>query len=262
MYDFILHVFIAGILIVIGSSFLGSFILWRGSAYFSDAMSHGTLIGAIIALAFGFDPIIGVFISCGVFSILYFFAQKKSTVIHANSILGVISYTLVAFGLIISGILEIPTFDMDAYLFGDLLAIGESDLIILAIGCAVIIGIFFYILNDFMIITINKDIAIAEGVNINKVELLFSIAIAIIVAISIRTVGAMFISAMLVLLPSTARQVSSSPLGMVGISIGIGVFSVLFGVLLSIKFNIPPGACIVGVASIFFCTIVQLRRFF
>ena len=137
-------------------------------------------------------------------------------------------------------------------LFGDILAVTVDDLTIIWVGGALILLILKIIWKPLFASTVNYELAEAEGLNPDKAKAIFTILMAAIIAISIKMVGLLLITGMLIIPAAMARNISDSPQKMVIFSIIGGLLSVVIGLFSSLEFNTPSGPSIIAAALLLF----------
>ena len=137
-------------------------------------------------------------------------------------------------------------------LFGDILAVNEIDLMFIWIGGALILLVLKLIWKPLFASTVNYDLAEAEGMKPDKINAIFTILMAAIIAISIKIVGLLLITGMLIIPAAMARNISNNPQQMVVLSIVGGLLSVMIGLFSSLEFNTPSGPSIITAALILF----------
>ena len=137
-------------------------------------------------------------------------------------------------------------------LFGDILAVTIDDLYIIWIGGALILLVLKLIWKPLFASTVNYELAEAEGLNPDRAKAVFTILMAAIIAISIKMIGLLLITGMLIIPAAMARNISTSPQGMVFFSIVGGLLSVIIGLFSSLKFNTPSGPSIIAASLLLF----------
>ena len=146
-------------------------------------------------------------------------------------------------------------------LFGDILAVNEIDLLIIWLGGALILLILKIIWKPLFASTVNNELAEAEGMNPERANAIFTILLAAIIAISIKIVGLLLITGMLIMPAAMSRNISNNPQQMVKLSVVGGLLSVLIGLFSSLKFNSPSGPSIITAALVLFSfTLIKIKR--
>ena len=238
--DFFIRALIAGIGIALVTGPLGCFIIWRRLSFFGDTLSHSALLGVTIAFFFELNIAFSVFLISSAIALILLKLQK-TTKLPGDALLGLLAHSSLAVGLVVIGFLTTIRFDIMGLLFGDILAVNEIDLLIIWIGGALILLILKYIWKPLFASTVNHELAEAEGMNPDKVNAIFTVLLAAIIAISIKIVGLLLITGMLIMPAAMARNVSNNPNQMVKLSIIGGLLSVIIGLFSSLEINNPSG---------------------
>ena len=224
--DFFIRALIAGVGIALVTGPLGCFVIWRRLSFFGDTLSHAALLGVTFSISFDINISLSVFIVSSMVALILIRLQKNTN-LAGDALLGLLAHSSLAIGLVVLGFLSFIRFDIMGLLFGDILSVTLSDLLIIWIGGAVIILILSLIWKPLFASTVNYEIAEAEGLSPEKYNILFTILMAAIIAISIKMVGLLLITGMMIIPAAAARNLSNSPKQMVIISIIFGLLSVL-----------------------------------
>jgi len=150
--------------------------------------------------------------------------------------------------------------DLFGYLFGNILAISEADILLTVVTFVLVTGFMLIFLKDLFLSSYNEELAQVSGVNVVLLNKLFMAALAITIVISIRIVGIILVSALLVIPGATARLFAKGLLSMLVLSCLAGVISVISGLLLSYEYDIAPGASIVIASAFIFFISLLLKR--
>ena len=259
--DFFIRALIAGIGIALVTGPLGCFIIWRRLSFFGDTLSHSALLGVTIAFFFELNIAFSVFLISSAIALILLKLQK-TTKLPGDALLGLLAHSSLAVGLVVIGFLTTIRFDVMGLLFGDILAVNEIDLLIIWIGGALILLILKYIWKPLFASTVNHELAEAEGMNPDKVNAIFTVLLAAIIAISIKIVGLLLITGMLIMPAAMARNVSNNPTQMVKLSIIGGLLSVIIGLFSSLEINTPSGPSIITAALVLFClTLIKIKNY-
>ena len=247
--DFFIRALLAGIGIAIVTGPTGCFIIWRRLSFFGDTLSHSALLGVTLAVFFDINIAFSVFVISSVIAIMLLKLQK-TTKLPGDALLGLLAHSSLAAGLVVIGFLSSIRFDVMGLLFGDILAVNQNDLLLIWIGGALILLILKLIWKPLFASTVNYELAEAEGLNPDRAKAIFTILMAGIIAISIKMVGLLLITGMLIIPAAMARNISTSPKTMVIYSILGGLLSVVLGLFTSLEFNTSSGPSIIA-ASLF-----------
>lgn len=248
--DFMLRAGLAGLGLTLATGPLGAFVVWRRMAYFGDATSHAAILG--VALSFAFQlPLYAGILGVAVAMALTITALTGRGY-HSDTILGVMAHSALAFGLIAVSFLPSVRVDLSAYLFGDILTVGWSDVIWIWAGALVVLGLLIWRWAGLVTATVNEELAQASGINPRHERLALTLALALTVALSIKIVGALLIAALLIIPAAAARPLTRSPEAMaIGASIA-GALAVIAGLWASLRFDTPAGPSVVAAAFTLF----------
>lgn len=244
MDDFLVRAVLAGIGVAVAAGPLGCFVVWRRMAYFGDTLAHSALLGVAIGFIIGVAPTIGTIATGVAIALLLVWLQQKRDW-SSDTLLGLLSHTTLAGGLIAITFLQGVRIDLMAYLFGDILSVSAADVIWTWVGAAAITGALALLWRPLVALTVNRDMARAEGIAGPGIELSFVVLIAIVVAISMKIVGILLITAMLVIPPATARHIARTPEQMAIFAIIAGCTATILGLFGSYQWDVPAGPAIV-----------------
>jgi zinc transport system permease protein len=179
-----------------------------------------------------------------------------------DTVLGVLAHCALAFGLVVASFLSGVRLDLMAYLFGDILAVGKTDLFVIWGGVVVVLGLMWWRWSALLTATLNPDLAYAAGFEPRREQVVLTVSLAVVVAVSIKVVGALLIVALLIVPAATARSFAKTPEQMMLIATVIGGLSAVGGLQLSYIFDTPTGPTIVCLAATFFAlsTLSSLMR--
>ena len=249
--DFFMRALIAGIGIAIVTGPLGCLVIWRRLSYFGDTLSHSALLGVTLAYAFSINISLSVFIISGTVALLLLSLQKR-TKLAGDSLLGLLAHSTLAIGLVLIGFLSSIRFDLMGLLLGDILSVSINDILIIWFGGGLLLLVLFFIWKSLFAATISYDLAKAEGMSPELSNYIFTILLAGIIAISIKMIGVLLITGLLLIPPAMSRNFSNSPKQMIIFSIIGGVISVIIGLFCSLQLNTPSGPSIIVASMILF----------
>ncbi len=251
MEDFILRGFMGGVGVALVTGPVGCFIVWRKMAYFGNSMSHTAVLGVAIGFAFGVDLRLGIFISCIGLAIVFLALQTWKT-LSIDTLLGILAHTALSIGIIAVSVVETLRVDLMGYLFGDILAVGPLDLWWIYLGGTAALGVLAWLWRGLLAVTVNEELAGAEGIPTFRVKFVFMFLVAFIIAVSMKLIGILLITSMLIIPPAVARRFAKTPEQMAAFAILAGVVSVGAGLWASVEWNAPAGPCIVVAAAVLF----------
>jgi zinc transport system permease protein len=258
--DFFIRALVAGLGIAIVTGPLGCFIIWRRLSYFGDTLAHSALLGVTLAYSLEFNIALSVFIISSFIALILIDLQKRTN-LPGDALLGLLAHSSLAIGLVVIGFLSFIRFDIMGLLFGDILAVTIDDLLIIGIGGPLILLILKLIWKSLFASTVNYELAEAEGLKPDRAKAIFTILMAGVIAISIKMVGLLLITGMLIIPAAMARNVSSSPQSMVIYSILGGLLSVMLGLFVSLEFNTSSGPSIIAAALfLFILSLLKIKQ--
>lgn len=258
--NFITKALLAGVGIAVVSGPLGCFITWRRMAYFGDTLAHSALFGISLSLLFHINNNLGLIIS-SVLVVCFLGLISKQQKIGYDSILGILSHSILALGLIIASMLEGVKVDLLSYLYGDILTVSMNDLYwIFGVDIlAFIVLLSFW--SKFVSFTVHEELAKVEGINTDGMRWLLFMLMALVFAIAVKLVGVLLITALLVIPAASARFLAKSPEQMALLAIVIGCIAVFLGVESSLVFDIPTGPAIVVLSTVMFIFSITVGKF-
>jgi len=248
--DFLVRAVLASVGVALAAAPLGCFVVWRRMAYFGDATAHSAVLGIALSLVFSSPIFIGVLLVCIVMAVTV--SSLSGRGIAMDTLLGVMSHSALAVGLVAVSFLSGVRIDLMSYLFGDVLAVGKTDLMIIWGGALLVLLTVVVRWSGLLLSTLNPDLALASGYNPKREQLILTIGLAIVVAVAIKTVGVLLIVAMLIIPAATARIFSSTPELMAVIAAVIAVCASLLGLRGSYEFDTPTGPSIVATCAALF----------
>ena len=249
--DFLFRALIAGIGIALVTGPLGCFVVWRRLSFFGDTLAHSALLGVILSVSFDINISLSVFVVSSLVALLLLNLQN-TTNLASDSLLVLLTHSSLAIGLVVLGFLSFIRFDIMGVLFGDILSVSVNDLLIIWIGGATILVVLWRIWKPLFAATVNYELAEAEGMQPDRINVIFTILLAALIAISIKMVGLLLITGMLIIPTAMARNLSNNPKQMVIFSIIGGLLSVFIGLYTSFEINTASGPTIITVALILF----------
>ena len=258
--DFFIRALVAGLGIALVTGPLGCFVIWRRLSFFGDTLSHSALLGVTLAFSFDINIAFSVFIISSAVALILLKLQK-TTNLPGDALLGLLAHSSLAVGLVVIGFLSFIRFDIMGLLFGDILAVTENDLIIIWVGGAIILFVLKLIWKPLFASTVNYELAEAEGLNPDRAKAIFTILMAAVIAISIKMVGLLLITGMLIIPAAMARNISNSPQKMVFYSIIGGLLSVILGLFSSLEFNTSSGPSIIAASlALFILSLFYIKQ--
>lgn len=259
--DFLVRSVIAGLIMVAIAAPMGCLMVWQRLAFLSDTLGHAAVMGVGLGLLLEVTPVFGVL---AVALLIVFSLNRVDSFNSALSetTLAIISHTGLAGGIILVGLLPAQSVNLEAILFGDLLATTSADLVRLLITTLVLLLLLLHHWRSFVAVSVSREIAQAEGIEVRKVQFLMYIMIALLVAVMMKVMGVLLIAAMLVIPTTSARLFSRSPEQMVAVSALYGLGSLAGGIGSSFQFDWQTGPAIVVSATLLLLVTLAITRIF
>lgn len=241
-YEFMQIAFIVGILLAISISLIGTHVVFKRLSMTGDALSHTSLAGVAIGLLAGINPLISAMIISVISALIIELIRKKFYKYSELAIAIVLSCGIGLAGLLSS---FTPIANFSTYLFGSIVAITKTELILTVIIFAIVLSCFLLFYKELMFIAYNEESAKVAKVPVDFVNILFTIITALTVAVASRTVGALIVSSLIVIPVATSMQVAKNYKTTIIYSVIFAIISVIIGLTLSYYFGLKPGGTIV-----------------
>ena len=259
--DFFSRALIAGVGVALVAGPLGCYIVWRRLAYFGDTLSHAALLGVALALLFQVNITLSVFLVSVFVSLTLVLLQRRIT-LSADALLGLLAHSALAVGMVALSFMTWVRVDLMGFLFGDILAVTPFDIAVIWGGGLFVLLILVVFWQSLFAATVNLEIAQAEGMRPEQANIIFMMLMAAVIAISMKIVGVLLITSMLIFPAAIARRFASGPEQMALIAAFVGIIAVFGGLYGSLQWDTPAGPSIVVAASSFFIlTVIPTASF-
>ncbi len=256
---FMQKAFIAGFLISLLTGVISVFIVLRKMSFIGAGISHAAFGGVAIGFFAGINPLLTAVLYTVIVALGIEATGRKGKISEDVSI-GIFYSVSMALGVALVSLSKSYNIDLFGYLFGNILAITKEDLLLILITSIIIIGIIVIFLKELFLITYNEELARVSGIHVKFMNTVFLIALSVSIVISIRIVGIILVSALLIIPGATARLFAKGLISMIAVSCVIGILSVITGLLISYEFDIASGASIVLTASAIFFILLLLKK--
>jgi zinc transport system permease protein len=259
--DFIIRGIVAAIGISIIAGSLGCFVIWKRMSYFSESISHSALLGVSLGIVSGIGIHFGLIIVGVMFASLIVILQQRKFLSN-DAILGIFSHIALSLGIVVLSLVGDANTDYFGFLFGDILSITDSDVLWVYSVVVVVGSLLIYFWQRLLLLTLNEELAVAEGLNETLYKLLFMLMIALTVSVSVQIVGVLLITSLLIIPPAIARVFSATPLQMVFGAIVVSIVSVFAGLGVSMNYDLAAGPSIVIALGVIFTAsqLLPIRR--
>jgi len=254
--DFVIRALVGGLILAVISGPLGSLLVWRRMSYFGDTLAHSSLLGMGLSLFFNIHPYMGlVALMLAVAGLLTFLSHNKK--LASDAILGMLAHTTLALGLIFASHLPGGRLDLLSYLYGDILAISQHDILWILCVALIVLAALAILWRSLLAITLDEALAQVEGVKILRTKAIFMVLLALVFAVAMKLVGVLLTTALLIIPPTAARSFAKTPEQMALIASLMGMLAVTAGIAASHYCDWPTGpAIVVSAAGIFVLSLI------
>lgn len=249
--DFFTRALLAGIGVALVAGPLGCFIVWRRMAYFGDTMAHSALLGVAMSFLLGTNMMAGVFLVASLVALALLLLQRRHA-LSADALLGILSHSTLAIGLVMLAFMPWVRIDLMGFLFGDILAVSKLDIALVYGGGAVVLAVIVALWRPLLAATVSTEIAEAEGLRPERARIAFMLLMAAVIAIAMKVVGILLITSLLIIPAAAARRFAATPEHMAVLAALIGAIAVVGGLYGSLGWDTPSGPSIVVSALILF----------
>ena len=256
-YEFMQKAFIVGILLSIIIPMVGSIIVLKRLSMIGDALSHSSLAGVSAGLAIGLNPILGAIISSIIAALSIEFIRKRIPKYSEVSIAIVMS-TAVGLAALFSSFNK-SGINLDSFLFGSIISISSFEVYLVAIASIIVIITFILLYKELLYISFDEQSARLSNVPVKTINFIFTILVALTIAIAARSIGALIVSSLLVIPVISAMQLSKSFFQTIIYSILFALSFTISGLFISFYLNLKPGGAIVLIGVITFITILIIK---
>lgn len=267
-YGFVINAIVCAILIgpILGA--VGTMVVAKKMAFFSEAVGHAAMTGIAIGVILGEPfsaPYISLFAYCILFGLLINYTKNR-TKMSSDTLIGVFLAMSIALGgsliIYVSG--KVNAHALESILFGSILTVNDTDIYILIIVSIIIILLLIPFLNKMLLASFNPSLASVRGVNVKLIEYVFIVIVTVITIASVKIIGSILVEALLLIPAASAKNLSKSIKSFVSYSIIFSLISCILGIYIPIHFNIsiPSGGAIILTASTIFLITTFMKMVF
>jgi zinc transport system permease protein len=258
-YDFMRNALAAGVLAAVACGIVGVYVVVKKIVFISGGIAHASFGGVGLGFLLGINPVVGaLFFTLA--SALGMGTLSRRTSLPEDTVIGIFWAVGMALGVIFIGLSPGYAVDLFSYLFGNILFVPTSDLVLMLILDAVIALVVFLLYKEFMAISFDEEFGMVVGVPVERLYLTLLCLIALTVVVLIRVVGVILVIAMLTIPAAMAKQFTYNLKKMMFFSALLGIIFVLCGLWLSYELDLASGATIVIVSGVFFLVSFGFRR--
>lgn len=252
--DFFWRALLGGLGVALIAGPLGCFVVWRRMAYFGDTLAHSALLGIALSFLISVPLNLGVITTSVILAIaLMLFSRNKT--LATDTLLGILAHSALAIGLVALSFMPNVRIDLTGLLFGDLLAMNRNDLLWIYGGAALILTLLTVLWRGLLMSTIHEELARVEGVPVERLRLLLMLMFALVIAVAMKMVGVLLITALLIIPAATARRLASTPEQMAAMAVVFGFIAVAGGLSMSWHLDTPAGPSVVVTAFVTFLVV-------
>lgn len=256
---FMQRAILGGVLLGILGGILGSFVVLRRLSLFGDVLGHAAFLGVVLAALFSLPPTLSLIVFIVAMGLGVVFLVDR-TDLSGDTILSIVKAGAVALGTVGFTFVSGYRGSLLSILFGDILAINNTDLILLAILLVFTVTALILTLPQQILITLNPDLAHVQGIPVKKYHYLFIIILSLMIALTIRAVGVLLVNAFLVIPAASAKLLCQEFLPFLITATVLGAASGVLGIVVSSGFNLPSGPSIVLVQLLGFLVTILTSR--
>ena len=246
-FTFMQHALAAGILTVVTTSLVGTWVVLRGMAFLGDAMAHGVIPGITLAFLLGLDLWIGAAFGAAVM-VLGVDAVSRRVRLSEDTSIGLLFVGMLALGVLLISARGSYAGDLTAILFGDAIAVTASDVRGSLVAMVVTLALTAALYRPFLTLSFSEDKAALLGMRPRATHLAMLTLVALAIVVSFRTVGTLLVFALLIAPPATASLIARRVPAMVGVAIALGSLAVVVGLLLSYHLGLAGAPAIAATA--------------
>ncbi|CUX95988.1 High-affinity zinc uptake system membrane protein ZnuB [Candidatus Gullanella endobia] len=251
MFELLLPSWVAGLILSLVTGPLGVFMVWRKMSYLGDTLAHASLLGIAFSLLLNINPFYMV-ITITVALALGLVWLEHFPQLAIDTLLSILAHVSISLSLVIISLMKKVRIDLMAYMFGDLLAVTPQDILLLAVLVMVVLTLVLWQWRTLLSVIINPELAQVDGINLSKIKLLLILIMALTIGLSMKFIGALIITSLLIIPAATARRYSCSTEQMAVLATLIGALAVTGGLAFSAIYDTPASPSVVLCASVFF----------
>lgn len=232
------------------AAMLGCFIFWRRIAFFTDSLAHASVLGLALAFIFDFSQTLGI-LAVSLLVTLFVWLTNRRRELASDAMLSITAHFLLGVGILCVSLVELRV-DLLSYLLGEWLLLNLTDLYLQAGISIIVITVLWLLHKPLLALVTQSEIAQAEGVAKNRLDLLFFLLLTIFITISIQTVGLLLISSLMIMPAAIARNWVKNPYHMLWLSILFALLILFSGLALSLSLDVPASPAAASVGGILF----------
>lgn len=260
MLELLLPGWLAGVLLAMAAGPLGSFVVWRKMSYFGDTLAHASLLGVAFGLLLNINPFYAVIAVTLLLAVGLVWLERYPQ-LAIDTVLGIMAHSALSLGLVVVSLMSNVRVDLMAYLFGDLLSVTLNDVMLIAVGVAVVSLVLAWQWRALLSVTVSPELAHVDGISLPRMKMVLMLITALTIGLAMKFVGALIITSLLIIPAAAARRFSRTPEQMALLAVVAGVLAVTGGLALSARYDTPAGPSVVLCASgLFILSLLNRQR--
>ena len=258
MLELLLPAVLCGLCIASVAGPYGCFLVWQRKAFLGDTLAHSALLGVALSLWLSLNVSATTVVTCAIIAVTMSSLERYSR-LPVDTILAVFAHTALA-GVVAVMKLGDGSINLESYLFGDLLGVAYPELYTIALSVLALGVLLWVCWSKWLAITVNEELAQVNGIHVKRYRFLLAISTATLIALAMKAVGVLLVSALLIIPAASARTRSRSPETMAVLASAAGCTSVLLGMGGAYYFDLPAGPAIVVIAGLGYGCVQLLSR--
>ena len=255
---FMRNAFLAGVLVAIAAGVIGYFVVVRSGEFSAHALGHIGFPGATGAVLIGLSPTLGLAVFCIGGAIII--GALGRHVDERATATGTILAFATGLGILFASLATKSSNTVTNVLFGNLLAVSGDQITMFVWFTIALLGVVAVVARPLTLASVNPEVAEAKGVPVRLLGLVFLILMGLVITMAVQVVGTLLLFALVVTPPATALRLTARPSMVVAIGVGIGLFSVIGGLVLAVMFNLPPSFFIVSCSFLIWVLVLAITR--
>ena len=256
--DFVSRALLAGVGVAIAAGPLGAFVVWRRMAYFGETLAHSALLGVALGFLLQADVTLSIVVVCVLLAVVLVAMQRQQR-LASDTLLGILSHGALSLGLVVLAFMEGLRLDLLGYLFGDILSVSRADILGIYLILLLVLAVLAFLWRPLLADTVHEELARVEGIPVVPARLGFMLLLALFIAVSMKVVGILLITSLLIIPAASVRCFSRTPEQMALYAGVAGCLAVSGGLLASLQWDLPAGPAVVLVAVAMFMFSQMLR---
>jgi len=258
-HPFLWNVMLVGVAMALLTAPLGCFVLWQRLHYVGDALAHATLLGVVLGVWLDIPVFIGVFALCALIAVATGWMQKSER-FSTEGLIALSAYVALALSLVLISLFPEKFSSLLGFVFGDILAVNYRDIAWMMLGVLLVAVWCWRRFRAFTLFSIHPELAFVAGYSIRSLRIEFLLVLALSIAITIKVIGVLLMSALLIIPPHIGRIFAKNPGQMCVYTLIASLVSVLMGIMASLLYDVPTAPAIIVAAGGLFLLLSRVRR--